>query len=246
MCSLVETPDADKALPCGAEVKPEADGTVDVMSDGRRSAVGRLSGRPGGAPRRPEPHGRERVKFWPSDSYGMERSVFIRSDDVELCPVETDDAAFLARLVNDPAVRRGIGTTTPTPLHDEREWIEDGAGTHLLVVAADEPVGIVGFEETEPSWGVVELGYFFDPGAWGNGHATTAATLAVDHAFRERRYAKVVASVYETNPASARVLEKVGFEREATLRAEAFIEGDRVDVHRYGLLAAEYEPETTR
>jgi len=173
----------------------------------------------------------------------MARSVFLRNDDVELCPVETDDAAFLVRLLNDPAVRRGIGATTPTALHDEREWIEDNDGTHLLVVADGDPVGIVGFEETEPSsWGVAELGYFFDPDAWGNGYATAAAALAVEHAFRERRHAKVVATVYETNPASARVLEKVGFEREATLRAEAFIGGERVDVHRYGLLAAEYEP----
>jgi ribosomal-protein-alanine N-acetyltransferase len=175
----------------------------------------------------------------------MARSVFLRSGDVELCPVETDDAAFLARVVNDPAVRCGIGADTPIALHDEREWIEDGDGTHLLVVADGETVGIVGFEGTEPSsWGVVELGYFLAPDAWGNGYATTAAALVVEHAFRERRCAKVVATVYETNPASARVLEKVGFEREATLRAEAFIEGERVDVHRYGLLADEYDPET--
>lgn len=173
----------------------------------------------------------------------MARSVFLRNDTVELCSVETDDAAFLARLLNDPAVRRGIGATTPTALHEEREWVEEHDGTHLVVVVDGDPVGIVGFEEMEPSsWGVVELGYFFDPVAWGNGYATAAAALAVEHAFRERRYAKVVATVYETNPVSARVLEKVGFEREATLRAEAFIEGERVDVHRYGLLAAEYEP----
>ena len=173
----------------------------------------------------------------------MARSAFLRTDGIELCPVESDDAAFLARLMNDPAVRRGIGATTPTALHDEREWIEDHEGTHLLVVADGDPVGIVGFEETNPSaWGVVELGYFLDPEAWGNGYATTAAALAVEHAFRDRRYAKAVATVYETNPASARVLEKLGFEREATFRKEAFIEGERVDVHRYGLLADEYDP----
>lgn len=172
----------------------------------------------------------------------MARSAFLRNDDVELCPVETDDAEFLARVVNDPAVRRGIGADTPIALHDERAWIEDHDGTHLLVVADGDPVGIIGFEEMDPSsWGVAELGYFLDPDAWGNGYATAAAALAVEHAFHERRYAKVVASVYDTNPASARVLEKVGFEREGTLRAEAFIDGARVDVHRYGLLAEEHD-----
>jgi RimJ/RimL family protein N-acetyltransferase len=170
----------------------------------------------------------------------MSGSTFLRNDRVRLRPVETDDAAFLARLVNDPGVRAGIGAATPTALHDEREWIEEHDGTHLLVVAAD-PVGIVGFEERKPPWGVVEVGYFFDPDAWGNGYATAAVDLIVGYAFRERRYAKAVASVYETNPASGRVLEKVGFEHEATLPKEAFVDGERVDVERYGLMAEAYE-----
>lgn len=171
----------------------------------------------------------------------MPGSAFLRNDRVTLRPVETDDAAFLAQLVNDPDVRAGIGAATPTPRHDEREWIEEGDGTHLLVVA-DDPVGIVGFEEREPPWGVVEVGYFLDPEAWGNGYATAAVDLLVGYAFRERRAAKAVASVYETNPASARVLEKVGFDHEATLPEEAFVDGDRVDVERYGLLAERHEP----
>lgn len=171
----------------------------------------------------------------------MSESTFLRNDRVRLRPVETDDAAFLARLVNDPDVRAGIGAATPTPRHDEREWIESNDGTHLLVVA-DGPVGIVGFEEREPPWGVAEVGYFFDPAAWGNDYATAAVDLLVGYAFRERRFAKAVASVYETNPASARVLEKVGFDHEATLAKEAFVDGERVDVERYGLLAEAHEP----
>lgn len=175
------------------------------------------------------------------DSVGVSGAGFLHDDRVTLRPVETDDATFLARLINDPDVRQGLGATTPTARHDEREWIEDHDGTHLVVVA-DEPVGLVGFEAREPPWGVVELGYFFDPAAWGNGYATAAVDLLVGYAFRERRIAKAVASVYETNPASARVLEKVGFNHEATLPKEAFVDGRRVDVERYGLLAERYEP----
>lgn len=167
----------------------------------------------------------------------MDRSVFLQDDCVALCPIETDDAAFLARLVNDPEVRAGLGSTSPVALHDEREWIDEHDGTQFLVTADGERVGVIGFEATEEPWGVVELGYFLDPAAWGNGYATAAVELVTRYALRERRHAKVVAGVYETNPASARVLEKAGFEREAVLRKEAFRDGERVDLHRYALLA---------
>ncbi|MFC7176520.1 GNAT family N-acetyltransferase [Halosegnis marinus] len=125
----------------------------------------------------------------------------------------------------------------PFARHDEREWIEEGEGTHLLVTADGERVGLIGYEPVEEPWGVAELGYFLDPGAWGNGYATAAVELVTTHAFRERRYEKVVAGVYATNPASARVLEKAGFEREAVLEREAFRDGERVDLHRYALFA---------
>lgn len=182
----------------------------------------------------------------------MVQSVFLQADRVALCPVEAGDAEFLAAILNDPDVRDGIGATTPTALHEEREWIDEHDGVHFVVVAREGPaagdtleesrIGVVGYEPREPPWGVAELGYFLAPSAWGNGYATAAASLAAGHAFTERRHAKVVASVYETNPASGRVLEKVGFTHEATLRREAFIEGERVDVDRYGLFAEEYEP----
>jgi RimJ/RimL family protein N-acetyltransferase len=79
------------------------------------------------------------------------------------------------------------------------------------------------------------------PSAWGNGYATDALREICRYGFDERRLNKVVARAYETNPASNRVLEKVGFEQEGTFRQEAFVRGEFVDIHRYGLLAAEFE-----
>ena len=168
---------------------------------------------------------------------------FLRGDRVALRPVETDDAAFLAGLVNDPRVREHVGMCRPVPLHDERAWIEDHDGTHLMVTADGEPVGSVGVDEPDEPWGVAEIGYSIVPDAQDGGYATEAVGLLAGYAFDEQRVAKLAAKVYETNPASVRVLEKVGFEREGVLRREAFVEGERVDVYRYGLLAAEHELE---
>jgi RimJ/RimL family protein N-acetyltransferase len=64
------------------------------------------------------------------------------------------------------------------------------------------------------------------------------------YAFAERRLDKVGAAAYETNSGSKRVLEKAGFTREGTLRREAFVGGERVDLVHFGLLADEFEAGT--
>ncbi|TYL39727.1 GNAT family N-acetyltransferase [Natronococcus pandeyae] len=168
---------------------------------------------------------------------------FLRGDLVELRPIECDDAAFLAGLVNDPRIRRYLGTADPLNRTQKRERIEslDDAEELQFVIAVDgEPVGSIGLYEPNETWGTTELGYMIDPDHWGEGYATDAVSQACRYAFAERRFEKVSASVYETNPASRRVLEKAGFTEEGRLRDEAFVEGDRVDLHRYGLLAEEW------
>lgn len=78
--------------------------------------------------------------------------------------------------------------------------------------------------------------------AWLDSHDDdNVRLLACGYAFRERRLNKVHEGVYAVNPASARVLEKVGFQQEGTLRQHAFVDGEYVDVLYYGLLAEEFE-----
>ncbi|WP_247729153.1 GNAT family N-acetyltransferase [Halovivax limisalsi] len=182
----------------------------------------------------------------------MPGSVFLSDDRVSLHPIETDDEAFCRALLNEPRVRTSIGSTDPITAHDEREWIESQGerdGWHFLVCerpdagtdGADDAdavrLGTIGVTPTNDVWGTAEIGYSIHPDHWNEGHATAAVELVCRYAFDERRLAKLFAKTYATNPASGRVLEKNGFEREGTLREEAFVAGERVDVVRYGLLA---------
>ena len=173
----------------------------------------------------------------------MPGPVFRRGERIELRTIEPEDAEFLQRLVNDPRVRSGIAAVDPVTGPQEREWVEsigEDDATKLLVCRDGEPVGTISLEPVNEVWGVGELGYMIAPSEWNNGYATDAVRTMCGYAFEERRVAKVAASVYESNPASARALEKVGFTEEARLRAEAFVAGERVDLLRYGLLATEW------
>lgn len=173
----------------------------------------------------------------------MPGPVFLAGETVDLHPIETDDIPFVQRLINDPQVRTNLEAYAPKNRLQEEAWIEsiDDDNVRLLVCVDGEPVGTIGLKPPNEIWGTAEIGYMIAPDQWGNGYATDAVSLLAGYAFRERRLNRLYATVYATNPASARVLEKVGFEQEGTLRQHAFVDGEYVDVTYYGLLAEEFE-----
>lgn len=173
----------------------------------------------------------------------MPGPVFKHGDSVELRTIESEDAAFLQEVINDPRVRDGLMQVEPLNEQTERDWIDsmgDSDDTNLLVCVDGGPVGSVTLKAPHDIWGRAELGYLIAPAEWGNGYGTDAVQTICDYAFEERRLNKLYATVYETNQASCRVLEKVGFTEEGILREEGFVDGEYTDLHRYGLLKREW------
>jgi RimJ/RimL family protein N-acetyltransferase len=178
----------------------------------------------------------------------MPGPVFLDGDDVTLHPATEDDLGFLARNRNDPRVRATRSVQYPASSADLQQYLGGRLGRNddtiaLVVVRDDERVGLVHLIREQPNdrpFDRAELAYWIDPAHQGDGNATDAASVIVGHAFDRLGLHKVVAKTYASNPASRRVLEKLGFEREGTFRDEAYVDGDWVDVHRYGLLDANW------
>lgn len=174
----------------------------------------------------------------------MPGPAFLHGEQVTLRTVEEEDLEFLQRDINAPEVRRAIGSVAPVNAEQEQEWFErmseDDDGVSLLICAEDEPMGTIGLSDHNETWGHAEVGYWVTPDAWGKGYATEATELLVGYGFDQLRLNKVVAYAFAFNAGSRRVLEKVGFTEEGVHREEAFVNGEFVDVHRYGLLAREW------
>ena len=79
-----------------------------------------------------------------------------------------------------------------------------------------------------------EIGYWLGEPFWGRGIATAALRAVTDYAFAQHDLVRLHAAVYEWNPASARVLEKVGYVLEGRLRKSVTRDGQTID----GLLYA--------
>jgi len=193
----------------------------------------------------------------------MPGPVFAEGESVTLHTIEEEDLAFLQRGRNHPEIRRPLTDVDPRNGEQMREYFEnsiseDGDGFGFLICVSErsegtedangeavssedeEPVGAIHVPWVRTKHGSGMLMYWVLPEFWGNGYVTEATELLLDFAFEERRLAKVYAIVLETNVGSQRVLEKLGFQREGVHRQETFVEGERRDNYRYGILAEEW------
>ena len=85
-----------------------------------------------------------------------------------------------------------------------------------------------------------EAWYLLDPRFWGRGLVTAAARALVTHGFATLQLHRIWASCLPENPASSRVLEKLGFRHEGFHRQNIFIRGEWCDSHTYAMLAADW------
>lgn len=123
-----------------------------------------------------------------------------------------------------------------------RQMAEDGTGARLAVERDGRFIGWCGLSRWNPDHRSAVLGYCFDETAWGHGHATEAAGGLLRWAFDTLDLNRVQAEADTRNTASARVLEKLGFAREGTLRENCVIDGDVSDSWVYGLLRRQWRP----
>ncbi len=83
------------------------------------------------------------------------------------------------------------------------------------------------------------LGYWLGVDHWGRGYATEAARVVLRYGFEVLNLHRIEAGHYPRNPASGRVLEKIGMRREGVLRAH-LLKGDTFeDDVIYAILATD-------
>jgi RimJ/RimL family protein N-acetyltransferase len=81
-----------------------------------------------------------------------------------------------------------------------------------------------------------EIGYWLAKPFWGRGIMTAVVQRVCRHAFEEFGMVKITAHVFSHNLASARVLEKCGFQEEGFLRKHFVKDGQFVDARLFALL----------
>jgi len=148
------------------------------------------------------------------------------------------DAPFIVTLLNDPAFILNIGDRGVRAPEDACEYLtagplasyaRHGFGLGAATLATTgEPIGICGVlrraELTEP-----DLGFAFLPQFRGQGYAFEAASAVKADAHARLGLATLLAIVNPVNVSSIRLLGKLGFAREGSVR----LSGESIDLHLF-------------
>ena len=124
------------------------------------------------------------------------------------------------------------------------QMAEDGSGARLAMdrVIDGAFIGWCSLTRWNPDHRSASMGYCLDDAAWGHGYATEAAHALLRWAFDTLDLNRVQAETDTRNAASARVLEKLGFVREGTLREDCVVSGEVSDSWVYGLIGRQWRP----
>jgi RimJ/RimL family protein N-acetyltransferase len=159
-----------------------------------------------------------------------EMQVFLETERLLLRRFTEDDVDNLCELDGDPAVMRFINGGAPTPrevIQNETlprflSYYERFAGFGFWAAiekSSGEFLGWFHFRSPEGSPpDEIELGYRLRTSAWGKGYATEGSRALIRKGFIEQGVRRVVASTYQDNIGSQRVMQKSGLTLVRTFR----------------------------
>ena len=171
----------------------------------------------------------------------------IEIDDLLLRPLEEADAPHIALLCNDETLARNTSRLPhPYTLDEARRFIaraqrevETGAEYRFGVCRNGTLIACVGVMPQDG--GAFELGYWVGADARGGGVATKAAGAAIAYAFEQHGANRIDAGYFTGNPASARVLEKLGFKPTGErVMTPSLARGEEVETARLSLQPADF------
>lgn len=126
-------------------------------------------------------------------------------------------------------------------INTHQEEFERGRSLDLAIVLRETArlCGAIGIT-INSNYNNAELGYWIGVPYWGRGYCTEAAKGAIAYGFESLDLHKIYASHLTRNPASGRVLQKIGMISEGCLRQHIKHWGVYEDIAIYGLLASEW------
>lgn len=151
----------------------------------------------------------------------------INTQRLSIRPFTLDDAPFILRLLNEPSFIENIADRGIRDLEGARNYLRDGPlasyaahGFGLWRVGLpdnDSPIGMAGLLKRD-FLDAIDIGYALLPEYCGAGYALEATSAVLAYAREQLGAKRVVAIVSEHSRPSIRLLEKLGFSADGTVR----------------------------
>jgi UDP-4-amino-4,6-dideoxy-N-acetyl-beta-L-altrosamine N-acetyltransferase len=168
------------------------------------------------------------------------------TENLQIRSMAEEDLTIVLAWRNHPEVRRFMFTQHEISLTEHTQWfmrvVQDNTRRLLIVQEQGSPIGYVQFSNVELG-GVADWGFYARPDA-PKGTGRKLGTLALGHAFGQLELHKVCGQAIDTNKASIRFHERLGFKREAVLRDQKRMNNQYQTLICFGLLANEWQAHT--
>ena len=167
-------------------------------------------------------------------------------------PVNIKDNKSIFKYRSDSETHRYL-SLIPETVEDVSDFISrtsneiniPGTWFQFVIIEQDSDtlIGDIGihFLETDPENMQAEIGYTLDKNYRGRGYVTEALTEIIDYLINDLNKHRIIASIDPTNSDSIRLIERLGFRKEAHFIKSLFFHGEWVDDLIYVILAKEWK-----
>ncbi|NEP08821.1 MAG: GNAT family N-acetyltransferase [Symploca sp. SIO2C1] len=184
----------------------------------------------------------------------MKQQPTLQTQRLILRPFTLTDAPLVQRLAGAREIA-AMTLSIPHPYEDgmAQEWIKthpaafnEGISVNFAIVLRDSEVlcGSTGLG-IDAENANAELGYWIGVPYWGKGYCTEAAKAVVGYGFEVIGLHRIHGAYFPQNPASGRVMQKIGMSYEGCRRQHILKWGNFEDLELYGILKSDWQVNET-
>ena len=149
-------------------------------------------------------------------------------DSIRYIPWDQRDRAFVIDWLTRAVTYVGIKEGQP------------GLLLAMVEKSSGKVIGQLNSAMTDAANQTADIGYISHPDWRGRGFVNEALTGLIDYLFNEENIHRIVADIDIRNLDSIKVVERLGFRREATFIENDFLKGEWCSMHLYALLSREW------
>ncbi|MCR8842461.1 GNAT family N-acetyltransferase [Paenibacillus sp. SC116] len=170
------------------------------------------------------------------------------TERLHLRKMKESDSSSLFTIWSDPDVTQFMNVTSFTNEDQAKDMIKlldelskDNKAIRLSIIEmeSNEIIGSCGFNYLDFEHAKAEIGYDMAKAYWGKGYASEAVRSLLDYGFSTLNLNRIEAKVELENVSSIKLLQKLNFTLEGTLRQYERVNGRFNDLHMYSKLISD-------
>ena len=162
-----------------------------------------------------------------------------------LRPMNMGDAEDIFEYSQDPQVSQHVLWDAHASIAESKAYLRyilrqyrnnEPSSWGIVLKQSKKLIGTIGYMWWNQQNRASEVGYSLSRAYWNHGYMTEALRATLSFGFEQMHLYRIEAQHEVDNPASGRVMEKVGMQKEGVLRGRLYNKGKNVDVSLYAIL----------